>query len=131
MTDIRILVTDDRAEWLATVHDFLESEPGFRVIGSAASGEEAVRLTALEHPDVVVMDLEMPGISGLEATRRIRSGSPGVRVVGLSIHSGPEVRDAMCEAGAAGLVAKEEIYEELPLAIRRAVGGSNPGTLFR
>lgn len=124
--DIKILVTDDDPSARDLVSEFLAGQAGLRVVGHADSGEQALRLTEELRPDVVLMDLDMDGISGVEATRRLHAARPEVRVIAVSIHSGPGFRRAMAEAGAVGFVAKEEIHEELAVAIRGAMEEATP-----
>lgn len=120
---INVLLADDRPATREAVRQILAAEAGLCVVGEAASGEEALQLAKLLRPDVVVMDVVMPGIGGVEATRRISGSVPEASVIGLSLHNDAGVREAMRGAGAIAFVAKEEAFEELPGAIRRAAGG--------
>ncbi len=114
---LRVLLADDRPQVRRDLRQLLALSGAIEVIGEAADGEEAVRLTAELHPDGVVMDLEMPGLDGYEATRRIKNESPNVRVIILSVHAGPEERSRARAAGAACFVVKGESYEVLLNAI--------------
>jgi DNA-binding NarL/FixJ family response regulator len=96
----------------------LSEEGTIQVVGEATNGHEAVALAAQLHPDVVVMDVLMPVMSGEEATRRIKQDLPQVRIVSLSMREEPEVRERMCEAGAESYVLKTAPYQELLAAIR-------------
>lgn len=90
MSTIRLLLADDHTLLRARLRMLLAAEPGFEVVGESASGEEAVALAAGLSPDVVLMDLSMPGIGGLEAIRRIAATGSGTRVLALTVHAGSE-----------------------------------------
>jgi DNA-binding NarL/FixJ family response regulator len=95
------------------------------VIGEAASAEEALALVTRERPDVVLMDIAMKGMTGLEATARIRDACPGVRVVILSMHAGEEYVLQALRAGAAGYLLKDAATGELELALRSVMRGES------
>lgn len=117
---IKILIVDDQTAARQSLRELLESDPVFEVVGEAVSGEAALALITLLRPEIVLMDFLLPGWSGIEATGRILAAFPDVRVVGVSLFSNPRVRLEMERAGAVGFVAKDEAYEKLPAAIRRA-----------
>jgi DNA-binding NarL/FixJ family response regulator len=117
---ITVLVVDDHPRVRNALEKALRSAPGLRLVGSACNGEEAVLLSARLHPDVVVMDLAMPGISGVEATRRLMAGREPPAVVALS-GSRELMRDAIA-AGARGTLLKEADLTELLATIRLAAG---------
>ena len=120
---IRVLLADDHDMIRGALRSLLDSEPGMRVIAEARDGDEAVRVAAEVGPDVVVMDLRMPGVGGAEATRRIRADTPGAKVVVLSAHTDPRiVKDALA-AGALGYVVKDEAFRDLAAAVRSAHEG--------
>jgi len=120
MSKLRILLADDHEIFRAGLKALVDAQPDLQVIGEAASGEEAVaKATALE-PDLVLMDIAMPGISGIEATRRIRSARPRIQVLALTAHDSPEYFFTMLQAEAAGYVLKEASPGELFAAIRAA-----------
>jgi DNA-binding NarL/FixJ family response regulator len=98
----------------------LVGEEDFAVLGTAENGEEAVRLTGLLEPDVVLMDISMPVMDGFEATRRILAANPERRVIMLTGSSSDEDRAAAHEAGAVAYVQKERILEELGEVVRAA-----------
>lgn len=88
------------------------------LVGEAADGHEAVELTLAVQPDVVLMDITMPRLNGIEATRAIRAKRPEVRVIGLSMHEDPRLTEMMCEAGAAAYLNKSGPSAELIQTIR-------------
>jgi DNA-binding NarL/FixJ family response regulator len=96
-----------------------------QVVGEAASGEEALQIAEREQPDVVLMDIAMKGMTGLEAASRMRERHPAVRVVILSMHSGEEYVLQALRAGAAGYLLKDAATSELELALRSVIRGEN------
>lgn len=120
---IRVLVVDDHAVVREGIRHVLGGAPGYEVIAEAGSGEEAVRLAGELRPDVVVLDISMPGGSGLEATARIRECVPETRVLILSIHDNPEYVMGSVEAGAHGYLRKDADPAELREAVRAVHAG--------
>lgn len=127
---IRILLADDHAMLRAGLRALLDAEEGLEVVGEAGTGEEAVELAQSLHPDVIVMDLSMPGIGGLEATRRIAGeaanaaeAEPTSRVLVLTMHAEEEHLLPVLEAGGSGYVNKRSADEELIEAIRTVARG--------
>ncbi|HEV7281120.1 MAG TPA: response regulator transcription factor [Pirellulaceae bacterium] len=114
---LRILLVDDYEPIRALVSRLLSRQNGIVVVGVAGTGEEAIDLAQEFEPDVVVMDVVMPGVGGVEATRRLRQALPKVRVVG---HSANEAEAVMRAAGAVGFVRKGEATHVLVDAIRAA-----------
>jgi DNA-binding NarL/FixJ family response regulator len=114
---LRVLLVDDNPDVLQDLHILLEISGTIEIVGDAADGLEALKAVAELHPDVVVMDLEMPGMDGYEATRRIKAGPHPPRVVILSVHGEPEVIDRLRRAGADSFVLKGASYEMLVDAI--------------
>jgi DNA-binding NarL/FixJ family response regulator len=108
MTRICILLVDDSPEFLQSAERFLAADPDIEVVGCARSGREAIAQVTQLHPDLVLMDLGMPGMNGLEATCRIRARSDAPRVVILTLHDNAEYRVAALAAGAEGYVTKSE-----------------------
>jgi DNA-binding NarL/FixJ family response regulator len=115
---IRVLVADDHKIFMEGLRSVLEKAPDIEIVGHANDGLAAVELTLQEKPDVVVMDIAMPRLSGIEATRRIRSGLPATRVLCLSMHAEEAFLVAALEAGASGYLLKECALEELTKGIR-------------
>jgi two-component system response regulator NreC len=114
---IRILLVDDHLVLRAGLKSLLEAEKDFRVVGEASTGEEAIEKTRQFRPDVIVMDLSMPGMGGLEATRTI-TGEGLARVLVLTMHAEEEYLLAVLEAGGSGYVKKTSADEDLTTAIR-------------
>jgi DNA-binding NarL/FixJ family response regulator len=123
MDTIRVLLVDDHAVLRAGIRMLLDAEPGMHVVGEAGSGEEGVRLAEELRPDVVVMDLSMPGMHGLEATRRIVAAGLPSRVLVLTVHAEAEYLMPVLDAGAAGYVTKHSADRELVEAIRVVARG--------
>lgn len=123
MAKIRVLLADDHTLFREGVKLLLEDTGDVEVVGQAAEGEEAVRLARSLLPDVVVMDISMPGVNGLEATRRIRQELPGVRVLILTIHGGNEYFFQTLQAGASGYVLKEATGIDLQVAVNSVYKG--------
>ena len=122
---VRILLADDHVLVRAGIRALLNSMGGVEVVGEASSGEEALEFAARERPDVVLMDIAMKGMTGLEAAAQIRERHPGMRVVILSMYSGEEyVRHAL-RVGAAGYLLKDAAAQELELALRSVVRGES------
>jgi DNA-binding NarL/FixJ family response regulator len=120
---IRILVADDHAVFRAGLRGLLASVPGTEVVGEAATGDEAVAQAAALQPDVVLMDLQMPGLNGIEATRRIVAASPELAVLMLTMFEDDDSVFAAMRAGARGYVLKGGRQAEILRAIQAVAGG--------
>jgi NarL family two-component system response regulator LiaR len=120
---ITVLLVDDHEMVRRGVRAFLETQPDISVVAEAGSGEEAVRLAAEHAPDVALMDLIMPGMDGVEATRRLTSQSPRTRVVMLTSYHDDEHVFPAIRAGALSYVLKEIGPGELAEAVRKAAAG--------
>ena len=125
LNHLRILIADDHAITRGGLRDLLSSTPGWTVCAEAATGREAVALAELYRPDIVVMDIVMPELSGLEATRRIRRLLPRTEVLVLSLHYSDELVRKVMDAGARGYVLKSDASKDLLSAIR-AVANHQP-----
>lgn len=119
---VRVLMADDHPMVRQGLRAIVEQFDGIQVVGEAADGEEALRLTQSLLPDVVIMDVNMPKMDGVEATRQITATSPNVVVIGLSVHNSLHVLTAMKEAGAAAYLTKDAAPEQLCQAILTAHG---------
>jgi len=117
------LLADDHKLVRAGIRSLLERLPGIEVVGEASDGRESVRLAARHQPHVILMDIAMPQLSGLEATRRLKKLSPDTRVIILSIYSDEEHVFQALRLGAAGYLLKGAFIEELELAIRSVANG--------
>lgn len=118
MSKIRILIADDHAIVRAGVRLLAESQPDMEVVGEAEDGRTTIQRVRELRPDVVLMDIAMPGINGIEATRRIREESPHSQVVALTMHENERYFFEMLQAGAAGYVVKGAPPTDLIAAIR-------------
>ena len=120
---ITVLLVDDHSLVRRGFRRMLEDEPDMEVVGEAGDGEESIRLAKELHPQVVVMDCALPGMNGLQATRKIIEDSPDTAVLMLSMHTESTwVRQAV-EAGAKGYVLKDALDLELGAAIRKVAAG--------
>src|SRR4030042_1486284 len=113
MDKSKVLVADDHAVVREGTRQILEQQPDIDVIAEAADGEEAVRLTGSSRPDVAIIDIAMPGIDGIEATRQIKSLYPGVAFLILSAYDDDQFIFSLLEAGAAGYLLKSIRGREL------------------
>jgi DNA-binding NarL/FixJ family response regulator len=121
----RLLLVDDHRMLREGLRRNLEDE-GFAVVGEAADGEEAVRLAATLSPDVVLMDVSMPRLGGIDATRRIVQADPSQRVVMLTMHADHDVIDRAIRAGAVGYLTKDCSVDEVAAAVRMAANQDTP-----
>jgi PAS domain S-box-containing protein len=120
---VRVVLADDHRMMREGLRSIIEAQPDFEVVGEAADGAAAVELARTAGPDVVIMDLNMPNVNGLEATRRIAAVAPHVRVIGLSVHEDAETAAAMRQAGAAAYLTKGGESETLYATIRAVAAG--------
>ncbi len=118
----RVLIVDDHAFIRRGVETILQSFPEWEVCGEASNGSDAVQLANQLNPQVVLMDVTMPGMNGLEATRIIRKQHPEVKVILLTLHESSEVLRSGFRAGANGYLLKADAEEELMKALRVVVG---------
>lgn len=122
---IRVLVADDHAIVRTGLRHVLETEPGFTVVGEAANGAEALALALELAPDVAVLDISMPGVSGLQAAAELRSRCPDTRVLILSMHDNTEYVLESLRAGVDGYLLKDSAAAELGAAIRAVCRGES------
>ncbi len=121
---IRILVADDHRMLREGLRSMLSGVEGFRVVGDAHNGLETTRLVDELQPDVILVDVEMPGLNGIEATRKILAADPTARVIGVSMHCESHYVSEMLRAGAAGYVLKQGAFDELVQAVRIVANGN-------
>jgi DNA-binding NarL/FixJ family response regulator len=122
---IRILIADDHAVVREGTRRILEQEPDMEVVGEAGDGEEAVNLATSLKPDVAIVDVSMPKMDGIEATRRIKAACPSINVLILSAYDDDQFIFSLLEAGAAGYLLKSIRSRELLDAIRAVYSGES------
>ncbi|MGA1189844.1 MAG: response regulator [Pseudomonadales bacterium] len=120
---IKVLIVDDHQLVRTGIISLLEVEPGLRVVGEASSGEEAIRAVDELNPQVVLMDLQMPGIGGLEAAKRCLRIAPDVKIIVLSMLDSQPFPRTMFDIGVRGYLSKNAAKEELVTAIKRVMAG--------
>ncbi len=120
---IKITLADDHKITREGLLNMLEDEPDMKVIGEAENGRRALELCVTNSPDIVIMDVTMPDMNGISATRRITSECPKTKVIALSMHSDKRFVRGMFEAGASGYLLKDCAFEELVRAIRAVSNG--------
>jgi DNA-binding NarL/FixJ family response regulator len=121
MTTIRVLLADDHRIVREGLGALLRQEADFDLVGQAEDGLSAVKMVRTLQPDVVVTDLSMPGLNGVEAIRRIHKDEPAVKVLCLSVHDESALVLSVIDAGAAGYVLKDASFDELVCAIRQVM----------
>ncbi|MFT4258143.1 response regulator [Microbacterium sp.] len=120
---IRLVIADDQALVRGALGALLDLEPDLEVVGYAADGAEALRVVAEQSPDVCLMDIQMPGIDGIETTRTLRAASTGTRVLIVTTFARPGYLRSALDAGASGFVVKDSPAEKLADAVRRVHAG--------
>jgi DNA-binding NarL/FixJ family response regulator len=123
MKPTRVLIADDHNLVRAGIRSLLQNMEGIEVVAEAGDGHDALRLIKMHRPDVVLIDIAMPGLNGLEATARVAKESPGVRMIILSMHSNEEYVLQALRAGAAGYLVKGADTAELEIAIKAVTRG--------
>jgi two-component system invasion response regulator UvrY len=121
--NIKVLIVDDHALIRKGIKSLLEDVEDINVVSEAASGEEALHLIQQYQPDVILMDIQMPGIGGLEAARKISLSNPNIKILALTIYESDVYPLRFLEGGAAGYITKNSTTEELELAIRTVFSG--------
>jgi DNA-binding NarL/FixJ family response regulator len=122
---IKIVLVEDQALLRAGIRSILETRDGMRVVGEAGDGAEGVEVVLRTHPDVVLMDVRMPGVDGIEATRRLMAAGTGARIVMLTTFDHDEYVIQALEAGAAGFLLKDAAPDRLADAVRVVAAGDS------
>jgi two-component system response regulator NreC len=123
MAKIRVLLADDHAIVREGVKMILAKEPDFEMVGEAEDGQQALDLVERMKPNVVVMDISMPGMGGIEATQQVKERHPGVNVIALTMHEDESYVFKLLRAGASGYVLKRAAAQDLVQAVRSAAKG--------
>lgn len=123
MSVIRLMLVDDHQVVRTGLKAYLETQEGLQVVAEADNGVSALALAADVHPDVVVMDITMPGMDGMETTRRMRERNPESKILALTVHEDKQYFFEMLAVGASGYVSKQAAAEELVAAIRAVAVG--------
>jgi two-component system invasion response regulator UvrY len=123
MEKITILIADDHTLVRETWSFILNTDPRFTVVAESGSGEEAIELAKKLRPNVVIMDINLPGMNGIEATQQIRKFSPGTKILGVSLHTQPTYARKMIQKGAMGYVTKNSSREEMFKALMEIQSG--------
>ena len=120
---IRILIADDHKIVRDGLRQMLENQGGYEVAGEAENGRKAIQLARKHCPDIVIMDISMPDLNGIDATRQLLAENSGIRVIALSMHSDKQYVDQMLTAGVKGYLLKDCAFEELNQALKVVVRG--------
>ena len=120
---IRILVVDDHALVREGLTSLLKKQADFKVVGEAGDGVEAIQLAETLEPDIIVLDVGMPGMDGIETARRILKSCPGTHILALSMHGEQDFVTTMFAVGANGYILKDSAFKELVNAIRTVIDG--------
>lgn len=123
---VRTLVVDDSPIALRSICSVLQELPLIKVVGTAGDGRQAVALASALRPDLVLLDVQMPVMTGVEAVPRLLHELPGTRVVMVTVHDTPEIRQACIECGAHGFIAKEHVDRELPSLLMQMFNQLSP-----
>jgi len=124
MKTIRLMLVDDHDVVRVGLKTFLETQEGFQVVGEARNGQEAIERAIELQPDVILMDITMPGMDGLEATRRLRCECPSCLILALTVHDDKQYFSQMLIAGASGYITKQAAADDLVAAIRTVATGN-------
>ena len=120
---LKILIVDDHKIVRDGLRHLLEDQAAYEVVGEAENGRKALQLARKHHPDLVIMDISMPDLNGIDATHQMIAENSGVKVIALSMHSDKQYVDQMLKAGISGYLLKDCAFEELERALRVIAGG--------
>jgi two-component system response regulator NreC len=120
---IRVLIADDHKILRDGLRSLIQAQPDMEVVGEAENGRDAVRLAEKTRPDIVLMDINMPDLNGMEATAQVLAAVPTARVIALSMYASQRFVAGMLAAGARGFVIKDSAFEDLRAAVRAVVSG--------
>lgn len=123
MNPIKVILVDDHDVVRTGLHSYLNTQEDVKVIAEARTGQEALQRAAELNPDLVIMDITMPGMDGLEATRRLKADHPEILVLALTVHEDKEYFMEMLAAGASGYITKQAAADDLVAAIRAVASG--------
>ena len=118
ITQVRTIIVDDSPTFLRTVCSFLDHLPSVEIVGTAGSASEALALIEQVRPELVLMDLQMPTMNGLEATAQLHQKYPDIKIIMVTGHDTPVLREASRESGAKGFISKSRFAQELPGILR-------------
>ncbi len=121
--NIKIILADDHSIVRDGIRSLLEKEPGLIVVGEAENGRQAVQQALTLHPDIVIMDIAMPDLNGIEATRQLVAQCPGMKIIALSMHADKRFVAEMLQAGVSGYLQKNCAFKNLVTAIRTVMAG--------
>ncbi len=116
---IRTLIVDDSIAALHSICCFLRLQPNIEIVGTATDACQGLASAHASRPDLALIDVQMPGMNGIEAAARLRQDLPATRIIMVTVHDSPEVRQACRESGADGFIPKEHLDEDLPLLLKR------------
>lgn len=126
MKKIRVFIVDDHIMLREGIKKLINSDSGFDIVGESGDGSEAVELVNKLKPDIVLMDISLPSLNGIEATRRIKRDNPKIKVLALTMHDNEEYLSQMLQAGASGYILKKAAVSEL----RNAIDAINRGESY-
>lgn len=119
----KIILVDDHTMMRTGLRQIIDKQDFIQIVGEASQGREAVELARETKPDIIIMDVNMPVMDGIQATRIIKKEMPNVRIIGLSLHESPEVINNMKSAGASAYLTKNEAFESLTTTIQKEISG--------
>ena len=122
---VRIVIAEDHTILREGLRSLLSSNPNFEIVGEAADGREAIRCVEKFKPDLILTDLSMPRMNGMEAIKEIKRGSPATKVLVLTVHRAEEYILATFRAGADGYVLKDSTHSELVMAVKKVLSGTH------